>query len=102
MLPLNDSSKHWTYQLRSAKQIKYQDQVGSHSYNYILTTISHNELTRTKSESTLECCISQLQNQAQCHIHNRTDPTHSKNISVTYLPYIQLSPVAKNRMQVDP
>ena len=33
----------------------------------------------TKTESTQDCCLSQLQNQAQCQIPNHTDHTHSKN-----------------------
>ena len=78
-LPSNDSTRYSPYQLRSARQLEYQAVVGSHSCDNIHTTISHSGSAGTKTESIQDCCLSQLQNQVQCQIPNRTDPTHSKD-----------------------
>ena len=80
-LPSNDPTRHSVYQLRSARQLEYQAPIGSHHCENILTTISRSGSAGTKTESTQYCCFSHLQNQAQCQISNRTDPTHSKDKS---------------------
>ena len=79
-LPSTDSTRHSPYQLRSARQLKYQAPVDSHPCDTILTTTSFRGSAGTNTESTQDRCLSQLQNQAQCQIPN-SDPTHSKDKS---------------------
>ena len=75
------TTRHSPYQLQYAKQLEYQAPVGSHPSDNILTTTLLSGSAGTKTEIIQDCCLSQLQNQAQCQIPNRTDPTHSKNKS---------------------